>query len=131
MMPLLGVLLALWASFVVIFVPLGIRPTTRDFWLMALVYRLPALIVAWSLYLPVFRRLPSVSWWLLSTIGMLLTPAPFALLLLADSAIRGEPQSPGMSDNTYTALAGFSYCLFGLFLGAWVGFARRWEDRPR
>jgi hypothetical protein len=89
MTTLLGAFLALWLSFVVVWVPSGMKPNMPEFWVTPWLYGWPLVLLAWPLYLTLFKRVPNAAWWKLAVLGLVLSLVPFWLLAIAGNLIRG------------------------------------------
>lgn len=124
----IGLLLALWVSFTAAWVPWGMKPSMPEFWLTPWLYGAPLLILAWPLYLTLFRRVPNATWWKLAAVGFLLSPLPFFLLTIGNNVIKGNSALAGFSLSYFVPWANVYvqwYSLFGILFGAWVGLMDR------
>lgn len=121
------VLLSLYLSWAVVMMPRGMSITMPEFWVGSLTYGAPILLLAWPLYLPVFKRLRNAPWWALPPIALLLTSIPFMVLMIVEFWRIGETRwiRPFSAYLPWNTIFGTWYAIFGLLLGAGVGLTRR------
>lgn len=119
-----GVVIALLGSYAAIMMPRGMSVSMPEFWLTPLLYGAPLLLLAWPVYLQVFKRLPKCSWWQLALIGALLSPLPFAVLIIGDALLRGSLPDAARPLSFYfpwRSVFTYWYALFGALIGAYFG----------
>jgi hypothetical protein len=122
----LGFLLALWLSFAMVWMPRGMAPSMPEFWLTSWLYGAPLIVLAWPLYLTLFRRLRRQPWWMLAIVGFVLSPIPFYLLIVATAMIQRRLPT-GYSSSYYVpwnSVFTTWYAVFGVLFGIWVGLTR-------
>ena len=124
----LGVVVSLLVSYLVVIVPRGMSPAMPEFWVMPILYGAPVLLLAWPIYLQVFKRLRRWSWWQLGLIGAALSPLPFAVLLVVSGMLSGtlfDGTQPLFFYFPWNSVFTYWYAMFGLLLGMWVGARRK------
>jgi hypothetical protein len=123
----LGILLAWLGSFAgsMLILARGWRgsPIQPEFWALAFGLGWPVLLLAWPVYLQLFKRANGPVWWKLPIIGSLLFPIPILLVMAADWAINSR--LPGAEDIGADIWLAVWYALFGCLFGVWVGLTRR------
>lgn len=127
MRDLIAVMWSLLASYLVIMVPLGMSPRMPEFWVTPWLYGLPLLVLAWSVYLPLFHRLRTNYRWSLPILGIALSPVPFFLLIFASDAMRGDflASHPASFYIPWRSVFTEWYALFGFMLGSWIALKTR------
>lgn len=119
---LLGFLLALWLSFAIVWVPRGMAPSMPEFWLTPWLYGAPLIVLAWPLYLNLFKRLHRRPWWLPAIVGFLLSPVPFYLLIVAMLVMNTQlPTAYPLSYyRPWNSIFTVWYAVFGALFSIWV-----------
>lgn len=130
MKDLIAVVLSLWISFAAVLTPRGMSPGMPEFWVTPWLYGLPVLVLAWPVYLPLFRRLRERSKWIPPLVGVALSPIPFFLLIFGSDALRGEllASHPRSYYLPWRSVFTIWYAVFGILLGGWVALTKAFNS---